>query len=502
MATPASPPAVGEPHHATTRRAVCAALCVVILLGFAALWSRNLATAYAPDYDEGVYLLSAREVVRGHAIGSEVFSSQPPGFVEMLASSFRLFGDSRATGRYTIMACALLGLAAVGVVAWQIGGPVAAPVAMVVLGLSEPYFIVARAVWAEAPALALATGALACVIADRRRPSILWLALGALLWGAALMMKLLVAVWALPIAVLFFLHRPGGAGEAWAFTSSPKDAARGAGRLAGMTLLTVALLAVYLLRFEVRPLLEQVVGFHLSAGEQVPLSPAINVRLLVVRFITHPAATALGLAGLWGLWRTNRAAAVWLGVWLGASVAFLLWHHPLYLHHMALLMPPMAVVAGCGGAAMLAFWRSPGHRPLAAAALLIILLGHPVENNLATMNEPVPPLDGQVMDLIAQHTAADDRVISDWPFMVYATGRRTPTGMVDTSLTRIRSGSLTSDEAIAASADAAMIVFWSDRLRKLQGYRAWVEAHYDVLARFEQPPVYNGVVYRRRAGEQ
>ena len=59
-------------------------LSVLLSLSLGVLWSMDLNEPFAHDYDEGVYLCSARSALAGHPLFSEVFSSQPPAVLKIL----------------------------------------------------------------------------------------------------------------------------------------------------------------------------------------------------------------------------------------------------------------------------------------------------------------------------------------------------------------------------------------------------------------------------------
>src|SRR5437762_1801790 len=85
---------------------------VTITIVAAVLASRLavLGVATEREYDEGVYLLSARALAAGNALFSSVFSSQPPAFLETLAWTMRLAGDHLETARLLILAFTVIAL--------------------------------------------------------------------------------------------------------------------------------------------------------------------------------------------------------------------------------------------------------------------------------------------------------------------------------------------------------------------------------------------------------
>jgi hypothetical protein len=90
---------------------LCATL--LVMAAFAASRFAILGEASEREYDEGVYLLSARSLLAGHPLFTSVFSSQPPAFLETLAAAMRLAGDRLETARMLILGFSLLSLAAI-----------------------------------------------------------------------------------------------------------------------------------------------------------------------------------------------------------------------------------------------------------------------------------------------------------------------------------------------------------------------------------------------------
>src|SRR5512142_2521618 len=132
----------------------------VALGGAAALFAWRLGVPAYRDYDEGVYLVSARLLLHGHRMFAEVFSSQPPLFLELLRAAFRAFGDTLVAARGVSAAAGVAACGLTGYLAWRRVEPWAAPWAVLLCGGSLAVLREARAVQAEMPALALALGAL------------------------------------------------------------------------------------------------------------------------------------------------------------------------------------------------------------------------------------------------------------------------------------------------------------------------------------------------------
>ena len=90
----------------------------------------------------------------------------------------------------------------------------------------------------------------------------------------------------------------------------------------------------------------------------------------------------------------------------------------------------------------------------------------------------VPQDEATAVAAIRSNSKAADVVVSDQQMQVFRSGRSMPAALCDTSFVRIQCGYLTDDDAIEASRDAKVIIFWTGRLAALKRYEAWVAANY------------------------
>jgi hypothetical protein len=77
-------------------------------------------------------------------------------------------------------------------------------------------------------------------------------------------------------------------------------------------------------------------------------------------------------------------------------------------------------------------------------------------------------------------------MVTDDQYVAALAGRDTPPELVDTSLVRIATGSLTTDEVerIIRRDNVRVVLFATDRLDRLPGLRAWVEANFQKVKAF------------------
>lgn len=491
-------------------------ICGLLLLAFGMVWTIHAVPQYELDYDEGVYLTTAQMILRGHEPFSSVFSSQPPGFLAILIAGFKVFGSSVAVGRGLTIFFALVGLGSAASVGWRLAGPIAAPVTILAQGLPLVFFLDAQTVQAEMPALALALLAIALLLSAKQRQSWLWLAASGFIFALGMLCKLLVAPMLLPLIFLL--------GCSWEESGGKLSRLLPAGSLSARVFLIRLLMfglggivacGIVLLPYDLTAIYDQAIRFHLKAKGAFPTSWTANLRLLRSIFQLEPGLIGLTVAGLIILFRQRRLASVWLCLWIAGATLFLANHTPLFAHHPVILVPPMAIAAGASVLWLPSFWSKKFLRPLGLLLLLPMValepesaLGDPatarpafaLERDLKQPSTELPfELETQVLQLIEQNTRPDDFIISDRQMQIFRTGRNVPPAMVDTSGVRINSGYLTDAQAIGASEQARMIIFWTGRLEWLKGYRRWVQSHYRLLKEWPEPGGIVKEVYLRES---
>jgi 4-amino-4-deoxy-L-arabinose transferase-like glycosyltransferase len=474
--------------RAETRRAL--AWTIVILVLFAATRLLIAGIPSEREYDEGVYLLSARSLLRGNPLFSAVFSSQPPAFLETLALAMRIAGDSLWTGRLVALGFALAMIAVVADLARRIAGSWAAPAAAAALALCCLVIDLAHVVQAETPAMATAMASLSMALAARRRgwPAI-WLAATGALFGLALLYKLLAVALAPPLALLLLL----APGDEWRFDGRGLKPV-GAGLRRGLFVAAggAAILLLPLLFYDREALLDQTIGFHLAKHGVYRLHSSANL----LRAWNHVEADAViavsGVIGLVLLAQRKPLAALWLLAWVGSAVAFLAAQSPVFWRHFVLLAPPLAIAAGT--CAPLLAERFPGFGGAARWTALLVLLWTPVAA-IGSRSETLFPLLPKryraespehslhrIVAWIEQNTDPDELVVSDDPLVVYLAGREAPPALCDTSSARIQSGSLFLREAATETLAARVVVLRErGRLTSLPGYEAWLRRGYTRL---------------------
>lgn len=481
------------------------ATVAAVLVAYAVLQWGTLGIASGRHYDEGVYLLSARALNDGHALFLDVFSSQPPAFLEALALALRLGGDRVESARLLILAFSLVGLAALADLGRRLGGWTAAAVSAAALATSVTFLQLGHLVQAETPALATALVSLCLALeASRRRwPGAWFFAAGASM-GLALLFKLFVAPLLPALAALVLLEVGSGRADSWRFdpTKWRRVVAGGFFLFAGLLALPLASLLVY----DRAAMMHQAIDFHVAKHQVYALHPAMNLSRLAGELAGEALTTALALGGAVALARRAPLAAAWMGLWIAGVLFALAGQTPLFWRHFVLITPPLALLAGL--AVTMSSRRTAVRRPglLVCSAIVALPL---VRGSLILAREGSIPAGAAEYGLVASKNAASPRlarwlasntlggekVVGDDPTAIYLAGRRSAPALCDTSHARIAAGFLRDEEAIRESAGARVLVLREGgRLLDLKRYAKWVERNY------EQPPAAPSAIWIRREG--
>jgi 4-amino-4-deoxy-L-arabinose transferase-like glycosyltransferase len=424
--------------NAVDRREVVS-VCTLMAAG-AALLTRQAALP-STEFDEQVYLASADLLTRGFELGRDVFTSQPPLFLSVLAAANELAGGDATTLRLMSVLLTMAGaLAAWAIVRSRAGAlPALATAALVVLapGVVEAAAVVS----ADVPSVALGTVALLAAHRARGRP--VWgLAAGALL-ACAVLTKLLALPFAVALAAGAVPERPPRRAIAWFLL--------GIGAVAA----AVALLYADVLG----ALWHGAVVLHLHARDapvQLPRpSILVTVLLIVLAYVGMLAVLAAGVLevgrGRLGAWMRQRADLLAL---TGAGIVLCALQRPLLNHHLVIVAWPLALLAGSSLPARLTRSR----RTLAIAGLGALLVVPWAVHGRDT----VAPGDARALQEAAAQVAASTSpsaaVVSDLPAVTLLARRRSAAATVDPSYVRVQTGELSQEEIVRAARAAEAVV--------------------------------------------
>ncbi len=483
------------------RRDVAFYLALAVLLAAFVFWQWPMVRQFAWKYDEGLELIKSDLLLQGHQLYREIWSDQPPLFTLVEAGGFVLFGHSVTVGRALVLACGLIGAAALGLLARRLAGRCAA-LAAVALLLALPHFqSLARTILIGMPAIALGVAALAVLLlaeggAGHRRGSLI---VAGLLFAASLLIKAISAPMLLPAALLVLTGPDWGGGlrrlrwrDALVFG-------------AAVALPVLAALAYY----GPAGFAGQIVGTLVSARDSHEFSLAANWQELSaymfqdkwgLSYLSLLAVGALGLGRL-AMARRRRELLLLL-LWLGGAFLALMLHIPLRRHEILLLMPPLLAAVASGLQAIgTALWR---WRVAGAAQRVVALVGVALvawcgftvsammREDLASRTEELSfreesPDRQLALEMIAAETAPGEVILTDDPMLAFKSGRAIPPTLAVPSYRRVEAGELTPDTLIALTqaANPGIILFWESRFARVAGYDEWVRAHYALGHVFE-----------------
>jgi 4-amino-4-deoxy-L-arabinose transferase-like glycosyltransferase len=444
-------------------------LCVLVAVGLRA-WLLLLPSGY---YGEGVYWQSLRALARGNALFTQVFSSQPPLFLTTLQFPFAAFGNSLLAARVTVLALSMLALIGIYWIAKPIAGRWAGWLTVLLLATDPVFVRLSVTLLANVPAIGFEVLCVALAsAAGRAGGSLRPLLAGAS--GCALALgtlnKLFVVIAVVP-ALLYLVD-----------VNRPRRSVAAIGTFAaGAAIATAAVLVPFGDRLGM--VYDQVIHYHLVAG-RVRGDLADNVRLLLLPEIQMPL-TALAVVSLpFFLRRHSKKVILPPLAWLLVSFACLLGLQPLFEHHLVLLAPPLALVAGLGVTS--ARGNSEYGRALMTGVGLVAALGVAINVVQATRQTRALSMEHPVVAQLAAVTKPDDLVVSDEQAIVAMANRDVPLNLVDTSSVRLRTGYLSEANVQASAADPKVraVLFTGGRMQDLNHFRRWVEANFRLCHSF------------------
>jgi len=478
----------------------------------------------ATDYqDEGVYWQSLRAMAAGQPLFTAVFSSQPPFFLLSLYPFYLLLGQTLVAARLTVALYSLVGLGAIYYAGRALGGRWAGPVACALLAIDPLYLTESHTLQAEAPSLAFALLAVALAADALRRaggPRRALAAASGVALGLGVMTKLSDIVTLAPVAILLAapLYAPSIDARAaarprvssrTALASALPDLALCA---AGLVVACAAVLAPFLVAHA--PVYDQAVRFHLVTERTWLAHGGWHGNISVLRadltgaYALPYAALAVG-ACLLAVWRRTWVVAVPVA-WLLASLAFLVRQLPLYSHHLVVVAPPLALLAGLALTPLARFAASPHARrqgmPVQAlvvgvvTVLVALSLLFEARQGIAddrAAARPVSPLQARVARALRAATRPDESIATDNQYVAGLAGRTVVPQLVDTSQVRIVTGCLAPRymsvgmvEDLITRAHVRVILFGSPRFSipclGPVAFPAWVRAHYPHVTDFGQ----------------
>jgi hypothetical protein len=455
------------------------------------LWQANHLEGLNWGYDEGVHLMIARLVWSGYRPYSEVSATQGPLFVYSVALGFGLLGTSAAACRLVTVFYAVIGLIAVALAARELGGWLSGLSAAVLLVLTPEFGRLSKAAMADVPAISMAALAILSTLRYLATGHRVWLIPAGLTFGLGCLIKLAIAPALLPLglAVLYF-HTHSRQPRSW--RALAKDL---------ITVLIAAILPILLCLWilDHQAIYEQLIVLRWQASRAFPLDAAANVRWIRQYLLDNIGLSTLAIWGtLLLLARRSPQAAIVL-IWALAILLALIFHSPLFFHHMSYLLFPMAILGGCVAGDVAErlrrpwkpmSWRRYGFLliDLGVVASYIFTLPATVQDHRTLLAAPGTTLQTDAAHFISDVTWPDDWVITDDQAVVFWADRNVPPPLAETSFLRITSGWLTDQQLIALTKEYKpwAIASLSGRFDLLPHYLDWVREQYRLVKSYDE----------------
>lgn len=392
------------------------------------------------DYDEGVYLVSARLLNQHYALFSDIFSSQPPLFLAGLAFYLRVFNDAAGAGYLYSLTCGLLALGGVAWLCWETVGRWSALLATLVLAVSPGFIIASHAVEAEAPMMAFTSLSVAAAARYARTRHRIWLILSALLLATGTLSKLLAVSAVLPVAVaLLFATLGSGVTPAW--RRFVRDGLLATACVAAPILVEFAILSP-------ARQFDQVIRFH-TQSSKIPGLADPTWTTFSTFLGWDIGLLGLAVAGVGAVAALRIRLSLLQITWLLATLASVVPYYPLFIHHLTVLLPPLAAVAG-GAFAALDHARAPRMRRLPAGLLLVVGLlvyllwfaTSTADRTVHTFAADTDAVKAAQVAWLKANSGPDDWVVTDNQVLAVAAHRLVPPALCDTSNVRGASGYL------------------------------------------------------------
>jgi hypothetical protein len=438
----------------------------------------------------------------------DIFAAQGPLSLDIFFPWYLAFGQSLAAARLAVAAYSLTGLLAAYWVARLVGGRAAGWLALGLLMLSPLFLKNSRLALLEVPALVPATVALGAALVYQRRDRRRWLALSAVCFSLALLIKPLVVAVAAPIGLALLL----------------KPARRPSDPLL-FGLLAAAVGAGLVLLYGPEQLWQQVVSYRAGARQAADWSWRENWSILRAELVDEGWALywLAGAAGLLLALRQPRSGLP-LAVWPLATAGLLLVYSPLQYKHAAILLPPLAIVVGAGlpltplvRQALPTLLKRPGGPASTPSGLLGALAGLVVLAAAAWYLSGLPRVlrqdwlvlsaatEASVEDyaeesrLLAALSGPDEFVVVDEPIVAFNSRRPIVPWLVDPSSYRIRSGSLSGPRVVAEVErhEVRLLLLFSDGLRELERFDQYVDQRYRAVRIYERQNGKDRALYLR-----
>jgi 4-amino-4-deoxy-L-arabinose transferase-like glycosyltransferase len=403
---------------------------IVLFFLFSLYLQTQLVNRPLQDNDEGIYLTTFLLVNKGYPLYKETFFSQPPGFFYLVYPGFLLFGKTLQAARLTI---GLWSIASLSMMVWMcivLKKKWAALLSLSLLYLIPSYYNQTLIFQSDglAAALSLITVCFILLFASNRK--ILFFILSCLFLNLAFLTKFDFFTIFPFISVIVWMYIKYKPNRGYLY------------RLIIIFMIITALIAITtILVFDSAAFLNNVVLLRLQAS-QIPFKPFILFDYIrQSRFFMF----TLVCSGLLALFNkdTRRFPLLIFFIWMCSIYIFLLFYHPLFPHHLIMLIVPTVLFFSLSVNSYLE--KSPLYYPVLVAILLFIS----ISNQVKILTIPLPKVNNdlqKVLMVISKYTNPNDFIVTDEEILYSQANRFPPPQLSDISFVRIKSGNLTAQQ--------------------------------------------------------
>lgn len=486
----------------------CILLFLILLASFRLY---NLDGIFVYDYDEGVYLQTAKQFLNGYSLYDKIFFSQPPFFIYFIALFMLMLGKNVYAGRFAIAFSSILGgIATYFIVRKLTRSYIPAIASFMALMIDYLFMYYSRAVEGEVPCTVFSLFSILFIIDFLRDDKkIISIIASGFFLALAMLTKFFAASTAISIFLILFFSSNGN--FSISFLKGKKNALIKAEDLV-LFLTSAAIPVLFLLPLiDLKFAYAQLFMFHLS---KPPGGTVLDKLRQLISYLSDD--TGLILFGIVGFLTTIISSSpefLLIPTWLLFSVLMLIFlPQPLWYHHPVIVIPPLAILFGLSLDFFIKKWKSLSIRKndqsyqlkrfLLLCFFLLLLVVYSsylpslfnADKMLIFSRQNVQ--ENEVIKLIDEVTGSNDWIISDDQLIVFDANRNVPPELCDTSFMRISSGYLTDKELIRLTEEynVKVVIFWTNRLLQLSNFSNYVKENFILLKKYDE----NQLVYIRR----
>jgi len=434
-----------------------------------------------------IFAFAARALQQGARLYDVVWFNYPPGFIQFLSTAFSLGGFSLPTARIAVFVSSLLTLATIMALGCLLYSAWSGAFAVLLLATAPHFLALSGAAMAEVPAHGLSMLLVLAALCYYRSGKRGWLVVSSLAFAASLWFKPTTLPVGMVPLVAVWLREP-----TWR---------RRIGSTCLYGLLTGLFFLAGLLPYGVLGFSHKFLSTYSQSKNVFELDSLENWQQLHDYFwrdkygLSHLSLLVLSGYGCYRLWHWSRAEAGLLITWLVGVFLALLFHTPLYRHHLIQLLFPIALMAGGGLAAAIVSLRKRRGTRLVLLYLLLTVTVAELAGSLWVDIATLPKYESdyvtvgrQAVEQIKATTEPGEYVITDGLAIPLWANRPVPPELTNVSRMRIKTGELTDQQIIdiARRVKPGAIIFWEKKLDSLDDFVVWVGCHYDLTSRFSK----------------